>query len=50
MSWLITNVVTAGTNTIVIPSSTPGREYGSVTRRKLCTGLAPRSAAASSRL
>ena len=26
MSWLMTNVVTAGTKTIVMPSSTPGME------------------------
>ena len=41
---------TAGRNTSVMPEMTPGRESGSVTRRNACTGVAPRSLAASSRL
>ena len=41
---------TAGRNTSVIPLSTPGRDRGSVTFRKDCTGFAPRSFAASMRL
>ena len=41
---------TAGRNTSVTPEMTPGRLSGSVTRRKACTGVAPRSFAASSRL
>ena len=49
-SFGIKKLDTAGRNTSVIPLSTPGRERGSVTFRKLCMGVAPRSLAASSRL
>ena len=41
---------TAGRNTSVMPEITPGSESGSVTRRNACTGVAPRSLAASKRL
>ena len=40
---LITKVVRAGTNTIVIPLNMPGRLKGKMIRTKVCTPLAPRS-------
>ena len=43
-------VDTEGTNTIVTPDSTPGRERGRITFRNTLAELAPRSWAASSRL
>ena len=41
--------LTAGRNTSVMPLMTPGSDSGKVTRRKVCTGFAPRSALASTR-
>ena len=39
----ITNVVSAGTNTMVMPLITPGILSGKITLQKVCTGFAPRS-------
>ena len=46
----ITNSPTAGMNTSRQPATMPGSDSGRVTVRKAANGLAPRSAAASSRL
>ena len=43
------NVDTDGTNTMVMPDSTPGSDRGRITLRNTVTVLAPRSRAASSR-
>ena len=45
---LMAKVDTDGTNTMVIPDSTPGSDRGSITLRNTVTLLAPRSRAASS--
>ena len=45
----IINVLTEGTNTMVMPERTPGRERGRITRRNTLKELAPRSLAASIR-
>ena len=54
--WLLPPIIremakvdTEGTNTIVTPDSTPGRDRGRVTRRNTPAELAPRSRAASTR-
>ena len=44
---LMANVDTDGTNTIVIPDSTPGSDSGRITLRNTITEFAPRSRAAS---
>ena len=42
-------VLTDGTNTIVTPETTPERLSGITTLKKVCVGVQPRSADASSR-
>ena len=47
--WEMAKVDTDGTNTMVMPLSTPGRLRGRITLRNTVTELAPRSRAASKR-
>ena len=46
---LMAKVDTDGTNTMVMPDTTPGRDRGRITRRNTVRLPAPRSRAASSR-